>query len=83
VILGGAFEQLGDHVIDVLESEIKKNWPYPYPYQVKQNIWYSSFGDRAVAYGSAGMVLNTLFSDLEVMEGTTFKTHMRNNLVVF
>jgi predicted NBD/HSP70 family sugar kinase len=83
VILGGAFEQLGDHVIDVLESEIKKNWPYPYPYQVKQNIWYSSFGDRAVAYGAAGMVLNTLFSDLEVMEGTTFKTHMRNNLVVF
>jgi predicted NBD/HSP70 family sugar kinase len=83
VILGGAFEQLGDHVIDVLESEIKSNWPYPYPYQVKQNIWYSSFGDRAVAYGAAGMVLNTLFSDLEVMEGTTFKTHMRNNLVVF
>jgi hypothetical protein len=36
-----------------------------------------------VAYGAAGMVLNTLFSDLEVMEGTTFKTHMRNNLVVF
>jgi len=63
VILGGAFEQLGDHVIDVLESEIKSNWPYPYPYQVKQNIWYSSFGDRAVAYGAAGMVLNTLFSE--------------------
>jgi predicted NBD/HSP70 family sugar kinase len=83
VILGGAFEQLGDHVVDVLEQEIKKNWPYPYPYKVKQNIWYSSFGDRAVAYGAAGMVLNTLFSDLEVMEGTTFKRNVRNNLVVF
>lgn len=83
IILGGAFEELGDHVKDVLEAEIRKNWPYPYPYEVKQNIWYSSFGDRAVAYGAAGMVLNTLFGDLEVMEGTTLRRNVRSNLVVF
>ncbi|MGM0432677.1 MAG: ROK family protein [Spirochaetota bacterium] len=83
VILGGAFDQLGDHVKDVLEQEIRKNWPYPYPYEVKQNIWYSSFGDQAVAYGAAGMVLNTLFGDLEVMEGTALNRNVRSNLVVF
>jgi predicted NBD/HSP70 family sugar kinase len=83
IILGGAFEALDDHVKDLFEQEIKKNWPYPYPYKVKKNIWFSSFGDRAVAYGAAGMVLNTLFGDLEVMEGTSHKRNLRTNLVVF
>jgi len=83
IILGGAFEELGDHTKDILEEEIIKNWPYPYPYDVKQHIWYSSFGERAVAYGAAGMVLNTLFGDMEVMEGRNHTINLRSNLMVF
>jgi len=68
IILGGAFEELGDRVVDIIEEEVKKNWPYPYPYTFKDNIWYSSFGEQAVAYGAAGMVLNKLFTDIEVLK---------------
>lgn len=70
IILGGYFEKYDQEVFQIFEEEIKKNWPYPYPYEVKKNIWLSSFGDQAVAYGAAGMVLNKLFSDLEIMEET-------------
>ena len=83
IILGGAFEQLGDFAKDILEEEIKKNWPYPYPYEIKQNIWYSSFGERSVAFGSAGMVLNALFGDQEILEGTSHTLDLRNSLMVF
>ncbi len=83
IILGGAFDELGPRVKDIFEQEIKKSWPYPYTPDIKKSIWYSSFADRAVAYGAAGMVLNTLFSDLEVMEGTSLMLNLREGLVVF
>jgi len=66
VILGGYFERYDHQVSQIFEEEIQKNQPYPY--EVKKHIWLSSFGDQAVAYGAAGMVLNKLFSDLEIME---------------
>ncbi|MFO7730577.1 MAG: ROK family transcriptional regulator [Spirochaetia bacterium] len=68
IILGGQFERYDQDVAAILEEEIKKNWPYPYAYEVRKNIWLSAFGDQAVAYGAAGMVLNKLFSDLEILE---------------
>ncbi|MFW5727668.1 MAG: ROK family transcriptional regulator [Spirochaetia bacterium] len=68
IILGGQFERYDQDVSAILEEEIKKNWPYPYAYEVRKNIWLSAFGDQAVAYGAAGMVLNKLFSDLEILE---------------
>jgi len=83
IILGGAFDELGPRVKEIFEQEIKKSWPYPYTPDIKKSIWYSSFADRAVAYGAAGMVLNTLFSDLEVMEGTSLMLNLREGLVVF
>ncbi len=66
VILGGIFERYGKEVTEIFEDEIRKNWAYPY--EVKRHIWFSSFGDQAVAYGAAGMVINKLFSDLEIFE---------------
>ena len=83
IILGGAFERLGDQVKDVFEQEIRKNWPYPYPYVVRDSIWYSAFGEQAVAYGASAMVLNTLFGDIEIMEGLRFTRNVKNNLVIF
>lgn len=83
IILGGAFEGLGEHVKDIMEHEIRKNWPYPYAYTVKENIWFSSFGDRAVAYGAAGMVLNVMFGEAEVLEGVSKRRNLRRGIVVF
>ena len=74
IILGGDFEQYGAKVAEILEDEIRKNWPYKYEYENKKTIWFSSFGDRAVAYGAAGMVLSKLFSDLEIIE--EYKGHL-------
>ena len=71
IILGGEFEQFGDDVAAIFEDEIKDNWPYTYEYDNKKRIWFSSFGDQAVAYGAGGMVLNKLFSDLELLEEYT------------
>ena len=66
VILGGYFERYDRQITQIFEEEIRKNWPYPY--ENKNTIWLSSLGNQAVAYGAAGMVLNKLFSDLEIFE---------------
>jgi predicted NBD/HSP70 family sugar kinase len=66
VILGGCFERCAREVTEIFEAEIRKNWPYTY--ENKNTVRLSSLGDRAVAYGAAGMVLNKLFSDLEIFE---------------
>jgi hypothetical protein len=83
ISLGGDFEKIGDRVKDIFEEEIRKNWPYPYPYVVRDTMWYSAFGEESVAYGAAGMVLNALFGVLEIMEGIKFTRNVRNSLVVF
>ncbi|MBI9104220.1 MAG: ROK family transcriptional regulator [Spirochaetales bacterium] len=76
IILGGSFERYDKQAVSIFEEEIRLNWPYPYPYEVDKNIWLSSFGDQAVAYGAAGMVLHKLFSDIEIMENQPgFRAH--------
>ena len=79
IILGGEFERFGREVVDVLEDEIKKNWPYRYEYEQVKHIWFSSFGDKAVAYGAGGMVLNKLFCDLEIIEEYTGHLEVQSN----
>jgi len=83
VILGGYFEHYDQQVIEIFDQEIEKNWPYASTMKKKTDIWFSSFGDQAVAYGAAGMVLNTLFSDLEVIEVNYNKTVFRDKMPVF
>lgn len=67
VFLGGSINWDPYEVRDTLRSAIRENWPYPD--DVPCSIGFSSLGERAVAYGAAGMVLDRLFADLEVMEG--------------
>ena len=83
VILGGYFEHYDRHVAKVFEEEIIRNWPYAYTDENRKHIWLSSFGDQAVAYGAAGMVLNTLFSDIEVMDGSSRILRMQKGISVF
>ena len=83
VILGGYFEHYDQQAIKIFNEEIEKNWPYTYTEKKRADIWFSSFGDKAVAYGSAGMVLNSLFSDLEVMESESINRNVREGLDAF
>ena len=79
IILGGDFERYGVVVADILEEEIIKNWPYKYAYENRKTIWFSSFSDKAVAYGAAGMVLNKLFSDLEILDEFKGQLEVQSN----
>jgi len=62
VFLGGHIERYRKEVQAVLAEEIQRNWPYPD--EVHCRIHFSSLGEKAVAYGAAGMVLHRLFTDL-------------------
>ncbi len=64
VFLGGDIERYRREVHAVLSEEIQRNWPYPD--EVRCRIRFSSLGDKAVAFGAAGMVLHHLFADLNV-----------------
>jgi len=64
VFLGGDIERHKKEIQPVLKEAIQSNWPYPD--SVPCAIRFSSLGDRAVAYGAAGMVLHHLFSDAVV-----------------
>jgi len=66
VFLGGDIERYEREIQPVLAEEIRFNWPYPG--DVRCAISFSSLGDKAVAYGAAGMVLHRLFADLDIAE---------------
>jgi len=50
----------------VLDEEIKKNWSYDE--DVDCEVRFSTLGDKSVAYGAAGLVMNRMFIDREVLE---------------
>jgi predicted NBD/HSP70 family sugar kinase len=66
VFLGGDIERYEREIQPVLAEEIQFNWPYPGG--VHCAIRFSSLGEKAVAYGAAGMVLHRLFADLDIAE---------------
>ncbi|MFP3959988.1 MAG: hypothetical protein ACLFUX_07450, partial [Spirochaetaceae bacterium] len=65
VFLGGSLDFEGLHVRRVLDEAIQENWPYPD--RVSTKLAFSSLRERAVAYGAAGMVLERMFADIELM----------------
>jgi len=65
IFLGGDIEKHKDRFSPILEHSIQKNWPYK---EVEKcTIHYSSFGKSAVSYGAAGMMLNRLFVNKELI----------------
>lgn len=65
IFLGGDIEKHKNRFTPVLKKCIQQNWPYK---EVdKCDIHYSSFGKSAVAYGAAGMMLNRLFANRELI----------------
>jgi predicted NBD/HSP70 family sugar kinase len=67
LFLGGDVERYRAEVETILVEEIQRNWAYPDP--VHCRVHFSSLGERAVAYGAAGMVLHHLFTDQDAREG--------------
>jgi predicted NBD/HSP70 family sugar kinase len=67
VFLGGTIERYEREVQPVLAEEIRFNWPYPQS-DLRCDIRFSSQGEKAVAYGAAGVVLNRLFADTDIVE---------------
>lgn len=68
VVLGGDIERYQTEVTSVLTDELERNWAYPGP--VECEIRFSSLGDRAVAYGAAGMMLDRLFTEFGVVDNS-------------
>lgn len=61
VFIGGDIENYSVDFPGILEEEIRRNWMYPSPPHYA-GASYSSLGERAVAYGAAGMLLYRIFT---------------------
>jgi len=60
VFIGGDIESCGFDFCRILEDAIDANWLYPIKKRI--DIQYSSLGAKAVAFGAAGMCLQSLFA---------------------
>jgi predicted NBD/HSP70 family sugar kinase len=61
VYIGGDIESLDIDLPAILMHRLEENWMYPSPKDVE--IRYSSLGDKAVAFGAAGMVFERLMAE--------------------
>ena len=61
IFLGGDIERHQNLVTPILLKAIEQNWAYDSP--VECEIRFSTLGNKSVAYGAAGMVLEQLFAD--------------------
>ncbi|MFZ5859365.1 MAG: ROK family protein [Spirochaetota bacterium] len=61
VYIGGDIEALDIDLPAILRHRLEENWMYPSPKDVE--IRYSSLGDKAVAFGAAGMVFERLMAE--------------------
>ncbi|MEA1910619.1 MAG: ROK family protein, partial [Spirochaetota bacterium] len=64
IFLGGDIEKYRPEITEFLGKELRDNWAYSY--DMKREILFSSLGDKAVAFGAAGIVLNRLFVDFDI-----------------
>ncbi|RKX86788.1 MAG: ROK family transcriptional regulator [Spirochaetes bacterium] len=64
IFLGGDIERYRPEITEYLGNELRENWAYSY--DMKREILFSSLGDKAVAFGAAGIVLNRLFVDFDI-----------------
>ncbi len=61
VFVGGDIESLPLDFPALLRQRLEENWMYPFPKGIE--IRYSSLGEKAVAFGAAGMILDRLVSE--------------------
>ncbi len=71
VVFGGEISVYRDEVTEILREEIRRNWSYDNT--VECAIEFATLGDKAVAYGAAGMFLERFFSIPDVVDSTEQK----------
>ena len=76
VVFGGELTEHAHVLKPLMEAEIQKNWSYPST--VECSIDFSPLGKDAVAYGAAGMFLESMFSvpALYSQIGKTFRSRV-------
>jgi predicted NBD/HSP70 family sugar kinase len=72
VVIGGEIGAYREELTTTLRQEIRRNWSYDN--EVECAIEFATLGDRAVAYGAAGMFLERFFSIPEVVENAEQRT---------
>lgn len=67
VFIGGDVEGFDVDFPGILDRELRRNWMYPLPVRCRAS--YSTLGERAVAYGAAGMFLSRIFTSTHLSLG--------------
>jgi len=81
IFLGGGLEWNEDDVRSLFDRAIRANWPYPG--RTPCTIAFSTLGERAVAYGAAGMVLERAFGDHEMLKEVIIRGHESTDAGVY
>ncbi|SIQ33975.1 transcriptional regulator, MarR family [Alkalispirochaeta americana] len=68
VVIGGPIEVLADQIQKAVRNHAQTNWAYPQKVDFEMEV--SRLGERAVAYGAAGMYLERLIRIPSVETGT-------------
>jgi predicted NBD/HSP70 family sugar kinase len=68
VVFGGEITEYQNLIVTVLDEEIQKNWAYPN--RVEYKVDFSPLNELAIAYGAAGMFLESMFSVPELFPGS-------------
>jgi predicted NBD/HSP70 family sugar kinase len=66
IYIGGDIENLDVDFPAMLRRRLAENWMYP-AVSAEIDVRYSSLGNKAVAYGAAGMMLNRLISEEPIL----------------
>jgi predicted NBD/HSP70 family sugar kinase len=68
VVFGGEIARFQEQLVPMLDAEVQRNWAYPNT--VEYRVDFSPFEELAIAYGAAGMFLESLFSIPELFPGS-------------
>lgn len=67
VVFGGEISDFRETLVPILDAEIQKNWSYPN--RVEYTVEFSEQATNAVAYGAAGMFLESIFTVPDMFSG--------------
>lgn len=68
VVFGGEIADYREMLVPILDDEIQKNWSYPN--RVEYTVEFSTLKTEAVAYGAAGMFLESIFTIPDMFSGS-------------
>jgi predicted NBD/HSP70 family sugar kinase len=75
IVIGGEISVYKDEIVETLRAEISRNWSYEN--NVECAIEFAALGEMAVAYGAAGMFLESFFSIPESVDAGGYEARFR------